>query len=144
MSTDKTTTEMEDMKAKLSILWVIVMFNMLTVDILSLYIPGVLEDMAELGGETEVSRFMLVAAILMEIPIAMIFLSRVLKYRVNRWANIIAGVITIVFVVGGGSAYPHYIFLGAIEVACMLLIIWLAWQWPNSEGQPLEHRTRSR
>jgi len=32
---------------------------------------------------------MLVFAMIVEIPIAMIFLSRVLKYKVNRWANII-------------------------------------------------------
>ena len=66
--------------------------------------------------------------------IAMIFLSRVLKYRANRWANIIAGIITIVWVVGGGSTWPHYLFMGTIEVVCSLLIIWYAWKWPKPEG----------
>jgi len=45
---------------------------------------------------------------MMELAIVMILLSRVLTYRLNRWLNIIASIITIVFVVGGGSAYPHY------------------------------------
>ncbi len=31
--------------------------------------------------------FLLGAAILMEIPIAMVLLSRILNYRTNRWAN---------------------------------------------------------
>jgi hypothetical protein len=66
---------------------------------------------------------------MLEIPIAMIFLSRVLKYGVNRWANIIAAAITIVFVIGGGSTYLHYIFLAAVEVVCMSLIVWYAWKW---------------
>jgi uncharacterized membrane protein len=66
---------------------------------------------------------MLSGAILMAIPIVMIFLSRVLPHRVNRWANILAAIITIVYVVGGASSYPHYIFLAAIEVIAMLLII---------------------
>ena len=43
----------------------------------------------------------------------------------------IACPVTIVFVVGGGSAYPHYIFFAAIEVACMLLIAWNAIRWPR-------------
>jgi hypothetical protein len=119
---------MEDMRVKLSTLWVFVMFNMAFADIFSFMLPGFLEEAAEMQ-VTQV--FMLVAAIFVEIPIAMIVLSRVLKYRVNRWANIIAAVITILFVIGGGSTSLHYIFFATIEVGCMLLIIWYAWAWPN-------------
>ena len=77
---------------------------------------------------------LLVFSILLEIPIAMIFLSRVLKYRANRWANIIAGVITILFVIGGGNPSLSYRFFATIEVVCMSLIVWYAWKWPNPEG----------
>jgi Sec-independent protein secretion pathway component TatC len=77
----------------------------------------------------------LIAAILLEIPIAMIFLSRVLRYRSNRWANIIAGAITIVFVIGGGSTDLHYIFFATIEVVTMALIVWYAWKWPKPESR---------
>lgn len=136
MNTNKKTVKMEDVKVKLSTLWVVVMLNMIMADVLSLYIPGALEELTGFAGDTPIPQIMLFAAIMMEIPIAMIFLSRVLKYRANRWANIIAGVITILFVVGGGSTSPHYIFIAAIEVACMLLIIWYAWKWPNPEGNP--------
>jgi TRAP-type C4-dicarboxylate transport system permease small subunit len=69
----------------------------------------------------------------MEIPIAMIFLSRILKYRANRCANIIAGVITIAYVIVGGSTSPHYVFFATIEVVCILLIVWFAWKWRNPE-----------
>jgi hypothetical protein len=100
MDTNKKAT---DTKTLLSTLWIVVMINMLKADILSLYIPGIHEEMAEFLGATPVSQMMLVAAIMMEISIAMIFLSRVLKYKANRWANIIIGVITIVWVIGGGS-----------------------------------------
>ena len=122
-----------DTKTLLSTLWIVVMINMLKADILSLYIPGIHEEMAEFLGATPVSQMMLVAAIMMEISIAMIFLSRVLKYKANRWANIIIGVITIVWVIGGGSTYPHYLFIATIEVICLLLIIWIAWKWINPE-----------
>ena len=137
MNTNNKTTEKIDTKVLLSTLWIVVMINMAYADILSLFIPGVLEEVAKtsVSTGTTIPQLMLGGAIMMEIPIAMIFLSRVLKYKVNRWANIIAGVITIAYVVGGGSPYPHYIFIATIEVVCMLLIVWYAWKWRNPEAQ---------
>ena len=133
MNTNKKTTGMEDMKVRFSTIWIVVMFNMVFADILSFMNSGFLKElMTGYAGEIQITQgFLLVAAIMLEIPIAMIFLSRVLKYRVNRWANIIAGAITIAFVIGGGSTYLHYIFLATIEVVCMLLIVWYAWKWPK-------------
>jgi hypothetical protein len=125
---------MEEMKAKLSTLWIVVMFALLTADVLAAYIPGASEEMAAFAGETPIPLLMLVAAILNAIPIVMIYLARVLRQRANRWANIIAAVITIVYVIGGGSMYPHYIFLAAIEVVSLLLIIWYAWRWSSQEN----------
>ena len=58
----------------------------------------------------------------------MIFLSRVLEVKVNRCANIVASVITIVFVVGGGSMMLHYIFFAVVEVVLLLLIMKYAWE----------------
>jgi hypothetical protein len=57
----------------------------------------------------------------------MIFASRVLNRGANRWANTIAAAITTVFVVGGGSLVPHYVFFAAVELACMALIVWSVW-----------------
>jgi len=76
---------------------------------------------------------------MMELAIVMIALSPILPYTINHWANIIIGIITIgiitiLFVVGGGSTYPHYLFIAAVEVICLLLIIWLAWQWTEQEA----------
>jgi len=133
MDTNKKNTKM-DMKEKLSLLWIVVMFNMVYADVLSSYIPGVREEMAAFAGGIQITLLMLFAAITVAIPIAMIFLSRVLKYRANRWANIIAGAIKIALVIGMGSTYPHYIFLATIEVVCMLLIVWYAWKWPKQEA----------
>ena len=134
MNTNSKTIQMKDTKVLLSTLWIVVMINMAYADILSLHIPGILEELAVSAGETPITQLMLIGAIMTEIPIAMIFLSRVLKYKVNRWANIITSVITIAYVVGGGSPYPHYIFIATIEVVCMLLIVWYAWKWTNPEG----------
>ena len=119
----------EEVKARLSTLWIVVMFALLTADVLSAYIPGATEAMAEFAGEVPIPQLMLVAAILNAIPIVMIYLARVLHRRVSRWANIAAAVVTIVYVVGGGSTYPHYLFLAAVEVVSLGAIIWYAWRW---------------
>lgn len=136
MNTQVSPTRKIDTKVLLSTLWIVVMINMLKADILSLYIPGSAEELANTAASTGTSipQLMLGGAIMMELSIAMIILSRVLNYRVNRWANIVVSIITIVFVGGGGVAYPHYIFIATVEVICLLLIAWNAWQWRNVEA----------
>ena len=134
MNTIATHTKKIETKTLLSTLWVVVMINMLKADILSLFIPGAAEEVARTAGDTPIPLLMLGGAVMMEISTLMIILSRVLKYRVNRWANIITSIITIAFVVGGGVAYPHYLFIAAVEVVCLLLIVWFAWQWRNPEA----------
>jgi Sec-independent protein secretion pathway component TatC len=126
---------MEDMKVRLSTLWIFVMFNMVFADIVGFMNPGALEDIMTGNVGIEITQgLLLVFSILLEIPIAMIILSRVLKYSVNRWANIIAAVITILFIIGGGSVALSYIFFATMEVIGMSLIIWYAWTWPNPEA----------
>lgn len=134
MNSIKSIVDKLDVKVLLSTLWMVVMINMLKADILSLYIPGALDEVARTAGETPIPQLMLGGAIMMEISIIMIVLSRVLEYKINRWINIIAGILTIVFVVGGGVSYPHYVFVATVEVICLVLIIWNAWKWPNLEG----------
>ena len=131
MNTNNKTAAWDNMHVKLSTLWIFVMFNMMFADIVGFINPGALEEIMTMDITQEL---LLVFAILLEIPIAMIVLSRILKYRANRWANIIASVITIVFVIAGGSTYLSYIFFATMEVACMLLIIWYTWKWPNPEA----------
>ncbi len=122
-----------DVRVKLSLLWIIVMLNMAFADILSLYVPGIHEELASFAGDIPITYLMLFGAVKIQIPIFMIFLSRVLKHKANRLANIIASITTIIFVVGGGTLMPHYIFIATIEVACMLAIIWSAWKWRKAE-----------
>ena len=128
-----------DMKVKLSTLWIFVVFNYLYCDVISLMDPELLKQFitGNIGGIEVTEVFLLGAAILMEISIAMVILSRVLKYRANRWANIIAGSIkTVVMILlfVGSSPPLYYIFFGVIEIACTSLIVWYAWKWPKQEA----------
>ena len=118
-----------DTKVLLSTLWIVVLINLLKADILSLYIPGTFEEVAEFAGSTPIPVLMLFGAILVEISTVMIIFSRVLTVRFNRWANIIAGVITLTGIWGAGSTMPHYIFIASIETICLVTILWTAWSW---------------
>ena len=129
MNTNGLASKKIDTKVLLSTLWIVVMINMLKADILSLYIPGATDELAKAAGETPIALLMLGGAIMMEISIVMIILSRVLKYGVNRWVNIITSIITIAFIWGGASSEPHYLFIGTVETICLLLILWNAWKW---------------
>ena len=113
---------MNDMGTRLSALWVVVMFNMVFADILGFIVPGALA--AGPTGVQVTQGLLLMFAVLLEIPIAMIFVSRILRPGPNRWANTAAAVITTAFVVGGGSPYLHYYFFATVEIACMALIVW--------------------
>jgi len=117
---------MEDIKVRLSTLWIFVMFNMVFTDIIGFLNPGALEEMIAMKTSQTV---LLAFSILLEIPIAMIVLSRILRHKANRLANIIAGVPTILFVMGGGNTSASYLFFATIEVTCMVMIILCAWKW---------------
>jgi hypothetical protein len=77
---------------------------------------------------------MLVGAIMGQLGIATIILSRVLKYGINRWVNIVAGIVTSAYIWGGMASYPHYIFIATVETVCLALIVGFAWTWRNVEA----------
>ena len=123
-----------DMKTKLSTLWIFVLLNVIFRDIHELFRPGFLEEMmtGTVNGVQMSEGTLLVSGILLEILIVMVILSRFLKYRVNRWANIIVGAIAIVFVIGvGGAKDLDDMFFAALQVLALLFIVWNAWKWPK-------------
>jgi hypothetical protein len=136
MNTNIKTTGKIDTKVLLSTLWIVVMINMLKADILSLFIPGVTDELAKFSASSGASipQLMLIGAVMGNLAIAMIILSRVLKYGINRWVNIIVGIVTIAYIWGGMSSYPHYLFIASVETLCLLLIVWFAWTWRNVEA----------
>jgi ABC-type Co2+ transport system permease subunit len=64
----------------------------------------------------------------------MVFLSLALKPDLNRWANIILGVIyTLIILITMPGSWAFYIFLGIVEGVLTALIVWYAWNWPKQE-----------
>jgi hypothetical protein len=144
MKTTNKITEMKDRKVILSTLWIFAMFNYVYADVYTLFFNPVLQKevtkqlLSGYVGSIQITQgFVLVTAILMETAIAMVLLSRVLPYRANRWANIIAGVFHTAFVAWSlfvGTPSLFYAFFATIEIACTLFIVWYAWTWPHPEG----------
>ena len=123
-----------DTKVVLSTLWLFALLNYLYCDLLSLMDSNLLNQYltGTINGIQLTQGFLLGASILMEIPIAMILFSRLLKYQANRWANIIAGTImTLVQIVTllMGSSTIYYWFFSIIEIATTASIIGIAWKW---------------
>ncbi len=133
---------MHDTKERLSLLWIFALLNYLYADVIALfYFVGSPNQAPHLPPWA-----LLGSAVLMEIPIAMILACRLLPFRANRLANIIAGAImtlvngflTFVLPLATGDfrdpEYPVYVFFATIETVCTLVIIWQAWTW--SEVKP--------
>jgi len=122
------------MKVKLSTLWIVVLFNMLFRDIHEFARTGFLEEMlAMTSNGAQISEgLLLAAAVVLEIPIIMIFLTQVLNVKVNRWANLIAAVFMLVAIISNNLA-PDLddLFYVAFECVALLLVIWYAWRWSN-------------
>lgn len=115
------------------------MFYMLYADVLTMSIPEFARQLVEGTTDVKITEgLMLGAALVIAIPIAMIFLSRILPHTANRWANVAAAIITAVFVVGGAEFVAHYYFFAVLELAVLALIVRYAWQRPPIEAIPAE------
>jgi len=129
------TKEKMDPKVLLSTLWLFAMLTYTYGDVVTLMDP------IKHGSIELTEGFLLFGSILMMIPISMVLLSRILKYRANRWANIIAGTFMTAFLtVTLFVAVPtiYYAFFSAIEIACTLFIVGYAWKWRNPEVNPIK------
>jgi hypothetical protein len=125
------TTEVKDMRGLLTTLWIFYMFSTAYIDITTLYY-SVFINHTPVVHYTQL--FLLGAAVLVEIAMAMILLSRVLKHGANRWTNIIVGIFLTVVQIGTlfvGTPTLSYLFLSIILIATSAFIVWYAWTWSN-------------
>ena len=127
---------MNDTKERLSLFWLFALLNYLYADVIALW---------AIESPPHLPQWVLAfSAVLMEIPIAMIVACRLLPFRANRLANIIAAsIVTFVngfltFIppligLGRPPALPEYLFFATIETVCTSVIIWQAWNWSGAE-----------
>ena len=134
LHTANPTIEKISAKVLLSTLW---LFGMLT------YTYGdvvTLMDPVKHGTFALTEGFLLGGSIIMMIPILMVLLSRLLPYRANRWANLVAGTfmtafLTLTLFVAVPTTY--YAFFSVIEIATTAVIVGYAWKWSTAEVNPV-------
>ncbi len=125
-------TQHTDPRVLLSTLWIVILFNMIVRDLHEFVREGYIEQMMVINiPETT----MLVYAVIAQIPILMVLLSRILKEKTNKWFNIVAAVVTSL---GLLSTLPSA-DLDDILFACtgnifLLIILRVAWKLPRNKG----------
>ena len=129
-----TTLTMNDLdkRAKLSSLWVFIFLNMIFRDLHELGRPGFLEEVMTgvVGGVRVTDGVMLIGGIMIAVPLLIIPLTHFLRLKASRLANILIGALHLVITVGvNRSPDLDDVFFAVIEIAALLLIIWLAWSW---------------
>ena len=124
-------------RLKMSALWIAVLFLFAYGDIFGFFKPGQIEDViaGEVSGIKITQAFLLGTSVYVAAATVMVFLSLVLRPRVNRWANIVLPPLYIVsIVISAIGEWAFFLLLSIVESALLLLIIWYAWTWPSMEG----------
>ena len=109
------------MASRLSWLWVFYMFNTAYIDINTLYYSVFINHHSKVH---YTQTFLLGAAVLVEIPTAMVILSRMLGYRWNRLTNVIVGLLLTVVQIATlfvGTPTLAYGFISVILIATCLV-----------------------
>ena len=119
-------------RSKLSTLWIFATVNYIYCDLVGVMDPHLLRGFlaGNVGGIEVSPAFLLGASVLVEIPMAMILLSRLLNERTNRWANVAAGAVMTIVQLGSLFAKApasYYVFFSVIEIATTAAIAWYAW-----------------
>lgn len=123
------------MRARLSALWIFASLNYLYCDVLGLMDPNLLRQyLTGTVNGLEIDRgFLLGAALLVEIPIAMTLVAFVVtRHAANRWANIVAAVVMTLVQAASlfvGTPTSYYAFFSLLEISCTAVIAWQAWCW---------------
>lgn len=125
---------MPNLKTRLTLLWIFVTFNYLYCDLIGVMDSEMLRGYLDgnVDGVRISESFLLAAAALVEIPMAMILLTGALSDRYSRLANVVAGTIMTVVQAATlfvGNTTSYYAFFSVIEIACTASIVWLAWRW---------------
>jgi hypothetical protein len=124
-------------RLKISALWVGILFLFAYGDIFGFFKPGQIEEVisGEISGIKITQVFLLGVSVYIAIASVMVFLSLVLKSRVNRGVNIGLPILFIVSIAASaiGETWAYFIFLSITEIGLLLLIIWYSWTWPRED-----------
>ena len=129
--------KMTTTKDKLFTLWIFVTVNYIFCDIFTLFYSENLKQLMSgaMGGMDITETFLFAFSVIMELPMLMIVLSRLLPYKFNRLANIAVGIFMTLVQTATlfGDNMLHYVFFSIIEITTTIIIVWIAIRWKNEE-----------
>jgi hypothetical protein len=124
---------MGEAKIKLSAIWAALMLTYLLGDVLRIFSGDF--TAGEMGNMQIGQGMYLGLAILMVIPVVMVFLSQTLPYNANRWANMVLAIFFFGFNLIGLPTYPSAYdkFLIIVGLVFNVLTVWYAWSWQKTK-----------
>jgi len=115
----------------LSTLWVFILFNVIFRDLHEFLAEGYIEKMMS---QKVSASALLFFGFIIEIPILMVLLSRVLSTKPNKWSNIIAaGIMIFGILIGLPKGDMDDIFFSIVNLGAILIILFTAWKLPVIE-----------
>lgn len=127
-------------KVRISVLWLFKIVADLASGMVALMEPGVI-DMIRAGniyGEVLGPEVLFVLAVILLVPLVMAFLTLILEGSMNRWLNIIVGIVFAglgIFSFADPAMHTgHGILMSIALFVAPVLIVWYAWKWPKKEG----------
>ena len=132
---------MEDVKIKLAAIWISRILTGFLGDVLRFFQPGFLEEIivGDIDGIAFSNEILMVLAVIIGIPIYMIYPSLILRDKTNRRLNIIVGTFMVLFdlvflitIIPSDPAWE--IFLGFVYLMFTSLVVWTAWKWRVQEA----------
>jgi hypothetical protein len=130
-------------REKLQLLWVFLFLNFIFCDVFTLFHAPTLNQLitGTVDGMAMTEPMLLGFAVLMELGMVMVLVSRLAPFGIARWGNLIVGTLLIavqtVTVLTPGLTL-HYLFFSIIEIAALLWIVLAARRWSETEisGRP--------
>ena len=122
-------------KIKLSALWLFILLNIIFRDIHQMTLKSHLEMLLTgyYNGTKMSDAIMLIGGFLVEIPIAMVLFSLLLKRKINRTLNIVAVILTTAILLFTPPSDWDDTFFLIVELIAIGSILWTAWKW-NSQS----------
>ena len=133
--------EINSRQIKLSALWLFILLNIIFRDIHQMTLKSHLEMLltGEFNGTPVTDSLMLMGAFIVEIPIAMVLFSLLLRRKTNRIVSVTCALLMPVILLLAPPSDMDDVFHLVVELIAVGAILWTAWKWPMQSKTPSAH-----
>jgi FtsH-binding integral membrane protein len=128
-------------KVRLAVLWLFSEVSFIGVMALTFLKPGIMEQVisGEIQGMKIGQEILLFYAFIVLFPLVMAFVSITVKDSINRWANMVMGLVGVVLSFLGlseqfSNPYAYEVLIWFTKIIIAASIVWYAYKWPKKEG----------